>query len=188
MGPGWLSLVCPKLQHLCQCQGLLGLSEPVVQAPKVPLGLGEEGIPLYTVVCWLQSVVILFIRRYFTLGSWNKAHKCLVKLIGSLGVGTITSSSYQDRVSTQWVCHVTHSLGSSRGGSGISNCSGPSSSPSGGPASDRNFCRCGSKTGGSPRSPLQLGTNLQCHQSYQTMRSSHPPPWAGSGLLFLWFH
>ena len=30
----------------------LGCQESVVQAPKVPLGLGKEGIPLYTVGCW----------------------------------------------------------------------------------------------------------------------------------------
>ena len=107
MGPGWLSLVGPKLQCFCQCQGILGLSEPVVQAHKVPLGLGKEGIPLFTVRCWWWGVGITFTMKIFCLGKLKWGHICLAKLIGSLGVGTIANSGHQAGVSTWNACHIT---------------------------------------------------------------------------------
>ena len=66
-------------------------------------------------VVWLFSPIL----RYFALGSWKEACMYFAKLIGSLGVGTFTSSGHQAGVSTQQVCHFTHPWGSSKGSSGI---------------------------------------------------------------------
>ena len=74
-------------------------------------------------------------------------------LSGPFGVGTFTSFDHQAGVSTWWVCHLTHSWGSSKGGSSIAEWSGSSPLPPGDFAPDRNSCRCGSKAGRFPKSP-----------------------------------
>ena len=98
---------------------------------------------------WLFSSFL----SYFALGNWKEACTHLAKLIGSLGVGTFTSSGHQAGISTWQACHLTHSWGSSKGGSGITDWSGSSLLPSSDSVPDRNSFRCGSKAGTSPRSP-----------------------------------
>ena len=100
--------------------------------------------------------------------------------MGSLGVGTITNSGHQSGVSTQWACHATHFLGSSRGGLGISDYSGPSS-PSGSPAPDRNLLRSGSRTGGFPRSsPTAWDQSIVSSELPDKELSSHSMGWVRS--------
>ena len=107
--------------------------------------------------------------RHFTLGNWKEAHTHLTKLIGSLEVGTFTSSGHQARVSTQWACHLPYSQGSSKDGLGFKEWSDPSL-----PLPDNSVLDTNSWTQG-----LTLGEvlNPQVHL---------PGPWLGaSGLLAL---
>ena len=99
--------------------GLLWLSEPIVLACKVTFSLWKEGIPFYAVGCRWQGVVILSFSKELCFGELEGTHTHLAKLNGSLGVGTFTSSGHQAGVSTQQVCHLTHSWGLSKGSSGV---------------------------------------------------------------------
>ena len=116
--------------------------------------------------------------RNFALGSCKEVCTCLAKPIGSVGVGTFTSSGHQAGVSTQWAHHLTHSWELSKGSLGIADRSGSSPLPLDTSVPDRNSHTGGSKTGESPRSPQQIGTNLQSHLNCWIMRHGHPLPWA----------
>ena len=92
--------------------------------------------------------------RYFALGNWKEACTHLAKLIRSLEVGTFTSSSHQADISTQKACHLTHSWGSSKGQ--LRHCRTIWAHPlycQVTLSQTRNSHRCGSKAGGSPKSP-----------------------------------
>ena len=90
---------------------------------------------------------------YAALRNWKEAHTCLAKLIGSLGVGTLTNSSHQ--AGAPLGRHTTSPTlgGHQRVAWALQNDWAHALLSPGGSAPDRNSHRCGSKAGRPPKSP-----------------------------------
>ena len=103
--------------------------------------------------CRWWSVVIFSFPEVFCFGELERSSHSLGKAYQVPLVGTFTSSGHQGGISTWPACHLTHSWGSSKGGSGIAEQLGSSHLLPGDSVPDRSSCRYGSKVGGSPKSP-----------------------------------
>ena len=109
------------------------------------------------------------------------SHTHLAKPMKSFWIGTFWSSGHHAKVSTWWVCHLTHSWGSSKDSLGIEDLSDSSSPLLGNFVSDRNFCTCGSSSRGCPKSS---GSSAQDCGWEPVAYRLNVPPVVGRGACF----